>query len=153
MRSREKVPFNSLVPQSIQETVKLRSAYRGVARDLYQAQGLVPLFNSRLSRFKHLCDINRIFGWSCIWGEEKGLYIGAMRRFEPSSVSPVFRTMLLSSRERTIRRPFSGAHTWQDSSSLTHEEPPTEFPAVKIVLRASFHATLKIHAILLARLT
>ena len=46
-----------------------------------------------------------------------------MRRFEALSMSPVFRAMLLSSRERSIRCPFSGAHPWQDHFDIAVDPP------------------------------
>jgi carbon-monoxide dehydrogenase medium subunit len=132
-------PFIYHRPRTVEEAVALLG--QPASKVLAGGQSLVPLMNFRLSRPRHLVDINWLPGLDGVeWDPSSGrLRLGALVRHQVLATHPLVRHHL-----PVLSEAASHIGHWAIRSrgtlggSLAHADPAAELPAAMVALGARF---------------
>jgi CO/xanthine dehydrogenase FAD-binding subunit len=127
--------FDYLVPDSVDEAVKLLGELGDSAKVLAGGQSLVPLLNFRLVRPQHLVDLNGLEDLAGIRQDDGHLVIGAMTRQRAVETSALVRErcpLLAEAVPQIGHAQIRNRGTI--GGSLAHADPAAELPAVLAAL-------------------
>jgi aerobic carbon-monoxide dehydrogenase medium subunit len=127
--------FDYLVPDSLDEALKLLGELGDNAKVLAGGQSLVPLLNFRLIRPQHLVDLNAIDGLAGIRQDDGHLVIGAMTRQRAVEKSELVseRCPLLAEAMPQVGH-VQIRNRGTIGGSIAHGDPAAELPAVVAAL-------------------
>jgi aerobic carbon-monoxide dehydrogenase medium subunit len=130
------LPFEYLVPTTLDEAVGILAEHRQEAKVLAGGQSLVPLLNYRLARPRVVVDINSL-GLGTIARDDGRLRLGALVRHHELEESEVIARQcpLLGEAARLIGNVRVRA-LGTAGGSLAHADPAAELPAVMVALDA-----------------
>jgi carbon-monoxide dehydrogenase medium subunit len=129
-------------PASIGEATALLARFGDDAKILSGGQSLIPLMKLRLSRPRHIVDINRIPGLDYIRETNGALAIGALARESDLETSDLVRSKygLLYETSKVVADPVV-RNLATVCGNIAHADPSNDHPATMLVLDAEVVAT------------
>ena len=131
-------PFDYHCPGDLAEAIALLQQHGDEAKVLAGGQSLIPLLSLRLSRFDHLVDLRAIEELRGVTTDDGSIRVGAMTtqanlaRSEDAAAVPLLAKATSHIGHYQIR------NRGTLGGSLAHADPAAEYPAVALVLDASF---------------
>ncbi len=134
--------FEYFAPASLNEALKLLSAYKDDAKILAGGQSLVPLMKLRLAKPTHVIDLNRIPDLNYVRADGDSIRIGALTTHTEIENSEIIKKdcSLLAQAAATIGD-VQVRNQGTIGGSLAHSDPTADLPAAILALDAEMKAS------------
>ncbi len=134
--------FEYFAPASLNEALKLLSAYKDDAKILAGGQSLVPLMKLRLAKPTHVIDLNRIPDLKYVRADGDSIRIGALTTHTEIENSELIKRgcSLLAQAAATIGD-VQVRNQGTIGGSLAHSDPTADLPAAILALDAEIKAS------------